>query len=423
LQQRIDAIVSSIETAMMLPPLNVAQTAAAQADWPGVVTGLQQWLQGTGRSLDPDREAWLDLAIAALEAGDFQLRWEIGKLLPQFESAAMTAMLELLTDDATQSEVRWFAVRVLAELPDPTIVPALLQTIAGSPSPELQQVAAQVLGQMGAAVIPQLEPLLTAPSHHPIAAAILAQMRHPEAIPRLIDLAQTSDPATRATAIEALSGFHTPAIAQVILAALGDYHQPVRLMAVRVVGFCFADEPEADWLGAIQPLLQDLDLAVSRQAALTLGRLGTSGAIAALTSVLQSPLTPELLAIDAIRALGWMAQPAAALALGEVWASAPLTEPLRQTLCDQLGRSEDPQIQSIAVDYLINWFSHDPHVGASETLAVAIVTALGRLGDPRAIAPLQAAADRPTPRLHLHRIAALKQLDPSSDLSTNSPCA
>jgi HEAT repeat protein len=398
--------------------LDQAQTLAAQADWPGVVAALQQW-RSVANCPTADRDAWLDLAIAALEAGDFQLRWEIGKLLPQFESAAMTAMLELLIDDATQPEVRWFAVRVLAEFPDPAIVPTLLHTIAQSTSPELQQAAAQILGQMGAAVIPQLEPLLATPSHHPIAAAILAQMRHPEAIPRLLDLAQTSDPSTRAMAIESLSGFHTRAIAEVILAALGDYHQPVRLMAVRTVGFCFADWPEADWLRCIQPLLHDLDLAVSRQAALTLGRLGSSGAIQALATVLRSPLTPEPLAIDAIRALGWMEQPEAIAALGEVWASAPLTEPLRQTLCDQLGRSEDPPVRSIAVDYLIQWF----HADHPETLAVAIVTALGRLGDPRAIGPLQAAADRPAPRLHLHRIAALKQLESRSNLSPNSPCA
>jgi HEAT repeat protein len=408
-------------------PLYRTQSLAAQADWTGVVTGLQQWLQGAERSTatEADRSAWLDLAIQALEAGDFQLRWDIGKLLPKFESAAMTAMLELLTDEATPPEVRWFAVRVLAELPDPAIVPTLLQTT----SPELQQAAAEVLGQMGAAVIPQLEPLLAAPDHQPTAAAILAQMRHPEAIPRLLELAQTSAPHTRATAIEALSGFHTRPIAEVILAALGDYHQPVRLMAVRTVGFCFADWPEADWLGAIQPLLHDVDLAVSRQATLTLGRLGTDGAIAALATVLRSPLTPAALVIDTIRSLGWMEQPAAVNVLGAVWASPTLTEPLRQTLCEQLGRSEDPQIQAIAVDYLIDWFCQDPRVAQSEALAVAIVAALGRLGDPRAIVPLQTTWPHgPAPRLRLHQIAALKQLDPAlsstrPDLSTDSPCA
>jgi HEAT repeat protein len=418
-------MLSPIATPIMSHALSHTQSLAAQADWVGVVAGLQQWLQArSGRDPEADRAAWLDLAIQALEAGDFQLRWDIGKLLPKFESAAMTAMLELLTDDDTRPEVRWFAVRVLAELPDPTIVPALLQTIDQTTSPELQQAAAQVLGQMGAGVIPPLAPLLASPQHQPTAAAILAQMRHPDAIAPLLTLAQTSDPTTRATAIEALSGFHTQPIAEVIWAALGDYQQPVRLMAVRTVGFCFADWPEADWLGAIQPLLHDLDLAVSRQAALTLGRLGTPGAIAALATLLESPLTPELLAIDAIRSLGWMEQPAAATVLGAAWATPTLTEPLRQILCEQLGRSADPQIQAIAVDYLINWFSHDPRVAQSETLAVAIAMALGRLGDPRAIAVLQAAWPHgPAPRLQLHRIAALKQLDSTcSNLSTDSPC-
>jgi hypothetical protein len=81
------------------------------------------------------------------------------------------------------------------------------------------------------------------------------------------------------------------------------------------------------------------------------------------------------------------------------------------------------------VDYLIDWFCQDPRVAQSEALAVAIVAALGRLGDPRAIVPLQTTWPHgPAPRLRLHQIAALKQLDPvlsstRPDLSTDSPCA
>lgn len=396
------------------------QQLAAQADWAQVVVALQQVCQGQARSAtaaldqlpEPEQAAWLDLAMQVFEQGDFQLRWDVGKLLPHFDRAAMTALLELLRDPTIDPDVHWFAVRSLADFPDPAIMPILIETIQTTDSPELQQVAAQVLGQMGLPVLPLLKELLEQPSSRPIGVQILAQMRHPAAIGLLFDLAQDDAAATRATAIDALSGFHSPAIAQRLCEALQDKAQVVRLMAIRSVGFCLADLPDCDWLAAIQPLLHDLDPAVCRQAALTLGRLGTSGAIAALVAVLQAPLTPEPLAIDVIRSLCWMEQAAAVAALAPVWAST-LSAPRRQAMCEHLGRIETPAPQAIAVDQLMLWLADDRLAGAVN-LRQAMITALGGLGDPRAIDLLIQQLPQAEPRLRLHLIAALKQIDPNT---------
>ncbi len=407
--------------------LQQTQQLAAQADWGQVTARLQALLQGDrqfhhppfDRLSDADRAAWLDLAIQVLGAGDFQLRWDVGKLLPRFERAAMTALLELLSDDSTHPDVHWFAVRALADFPDPAIIPALLQTIQTTDAPELQQAAAQVLAQMGAPVMPSLAVLLESPSSRAIAVQVLAQMRQPEVVPMLLSVVEDANPVIRATAIEALSGYHSPAIAQMLYHALGDPDNTVRCSAVRSVGFCFADLPDPDWLNRIQPLLHDADRAISRQAALTLGRLGSLEAVNALTAVLRSPQTPEPLAIDVMRSLCWMEQPAAILALGQLWPDLPPT--LRQTLCEHWGRIETPMLQTLAVDHLIRWFTTDPRIEQWPAVALAIVTALGGLGDPRAIAVLTESLPTAEPRLRLHLVNALNQLNPTDDLIP--PCA
>jgi HEAT repeat protein len=417
-------IVSQVEHQSLL---HQTQQLAAQADWGQVTARLQALLQGDRQFNDQpfsrlspdDRVAWLDLAIQVLEAGDFQLRWDVGKLLPRFEREAMTALLELLSDDATHPDVHWFAVRALADFPDPAIIPTLLQTIQTTDAPELHQAAAQVLAQMGAPVMPSLAVLLESPSSRAIAVQILAQMRHPTVVPMLLGVVADPDPVIRATAIEALSGYHSPTIAQVLLQALGDPDNAVRLTAVRSVGFCFNDLPDPDWLGRIQPLLHDADRAISRQTALTLGRLGSLGAIKALAAVLRSPQTPEPLAIDAIRSLCWMEQQAAILELGQLWSD--MSPTLRQILCEHLGRIETSVLQTMAVDHLMRWFSTDPLVGQWPDVSLAIVTALGSLGDPRAIAILTQSLPTAEPRLRLHLVAALKQINPTDDLI--SPCA
>jgi HEAT repeat protein len=127
---------------------------------------------------------------------------------------------------------------------------------------------------------------------------------------------------------------------------------------------------------------------------------------------LQAPLTPEPLAIDVIRSLCWMEQAAAVAALAPIWAST-LSAPRRQAMCEHLGRIETPAVQAIAVDQLMLWLADDRLAGAVN-LRQAMITALGGLGDPRAIDLLIQQLPQAEPRLRLHLIAALKQIDPNT---------
>lgn len=396
-----------------------AQQYMQQADWAQVTDSLQRLINGEGNLIatdmyqlaTADRAQWLDLAMQVLEYGDFQLRWDIGKLLPAFELEAMTALLELFNDDALDPDVQWFAIRALADFPHPEVMPMLFSLIATSPQPELQQAAANALAQMGPPIISMLSHLLKQPESRSLAVQILAQIRHQDAIPLLLDLAWDTDAATRAIAIDALSAFHSPQIAQVLLGALSDHASVVRLTAVRSVGFCLSDLPDTDWLPYIQPLLYDLDLEVSRQAALTLGRLGTLAAIKTLAETLRSPHTPEPLAIDIIRALCWMEQREAVLELGQIWDETTLSESIRQAICQNLGRVEADTVRPQAVALLITWLADDPGVARSAILCQTVITALGLLGDRQAIDRLIQRLAGVEPWLRLHIVAALKQID------------
>ncbi|MBE9032039.1 HEAT repeat domain-containing protein [filamentous cyanobacterium LEGE 11480] len=400
--------------------LTQAQQFAQASAWSQVAVSLQRLVNGEGNvaatnlaQLAPiERRQWLNLALQALEWGDFQLRWEIGKLLPKFERDAMEALLELLSDDELHPDVRWFAVRALADFPHPEVIPTLLRVVQSSLQPELQQVAANALSQMGPSIVPLLTVLVDRPETRASAAQILTQMRHREAIPLLLELTQDPDAAIRATAIDALSGFHSPQIAQVLLMALADYASEVRLTAVRSVGFCLADLPDTDWLVYIQPLLHDVDLDVSRQAALTLARLATVGATKALAEVLRSPLTPEPLAIDTIRALCWMERHEAVGELHQIWATTTLSQPLRKAICQNLGRVESPLIREQVVGILLEWLAEDACVAQAMVLRQTIITALGLLGDSRAVEQLIQGLAAAESRLQLHLVAALKQIDP-----------
>ncbi|NJN49554.1 MAG: HEAT repeat domain-containing protein [Alkalinema sp. RL_2_19] len=244
-----------------------------------------------------------------------------------------------------------------------------------------------------------------------IAAQILAQMRHREAVPLLIALSRDANPTIRATAIDALSGFHAPQIAPILLGALTDHASAVRLRAVRGVGFCLNDLPNTDWLPYLEPLLSDLDLQVSRQAALTLGRLGTVGAVQALAAVLRSPHTPDQLAIDVIRALCWMERTEAMVELGQIWSTTSLSQPLRQAICQNFGQVETAAIRVQVTGLLIGWLESDADVARSFALQQAIITALGLLGDRQSVDLLIQQLAVKEPRLQLHLIASLKQID------------
>jgi HEAT repeat protein len=407
--------------------LSQAQGAIAQENTIAVLTLLQKWrlmLGDYGRQPlqklpEPHQADWLAIILWLLQQGDFQSRWDAAKFLPDFGTAAIVPLLELLDDETGDPDSQWFIVRVLVEYQHPAIVPTLLRLLQTSPSEELQAAAVDALSQMGPKVLMELPPLLDRPETRRLGVMILAQIRHSETVPMLLPLAQDAQPEVRAIALEALSSFHQRAIAEVLHQGLQDPATKVRLTAVRGVGFCWQDAPTIDWVKALQPLLYDLDVQVGGQAALALGKLGSEAAIAALLAPLDSPHTPSLLAAEIFRALVWTESPQALTAIQNGWDNWPLDLTARSALSAALGQLEKPENRHAASEILLIWLQNavnqpdsvqEAEVNFNQFLSV-VIYAIGQLGQPEAIAPLVQLLGYPATGLRLHLIAALKRID------------
>ena len=396
--------------------LQQAQTAAYRADWALLNQHLQHLLSGdySSCSFDADLSALLlDLALQSLESGDFQDRWDVAKLFPSFGVGAIAPLLDLLQDQDADSEAQWFAIRILSRFNHPSVVTALVDLLKTSINEDLNAMAVNTLAAMGSSAIEILTPLLDQDNTRRLATQTLSQIRHPATVPLLIEIVHDREAKVRATAIEALSSFHTPDITRILIQALRDPSTPVRRAAVIGLGFCTAEVTELDLVSHLRPLLLDLNLDVCRQTAIALGRLGTPAAASVLFQTLQSLNTPESLAIELVRALGWIGTSDALHNLQRSLIQLPLASVCQEILV-VLGRVDHPDQKRQATQILLDLLQQDGTFAQSASARQAIALALKQLGDPAALNPLINLLADPHVSVRLHVIAALKSLAPEA---------
>jgi HEAT repeat protein len=367
-------------------------------------------------------QAWA-LASAALLAGDFQTRWELGKtftrllsLIDQTPTAlepAIAPFLTLLNDPTADWELRWFVIRILGELNHPTVVQALAEFLqqADEEDEELYELAATVLANLGKAAIATLTTLLTNDQTRLIAVRALAQIRTPETITPLLTVVNDSQVAIRQISLEALGSFHDPRIPAVLTYALSDVAASVRREAVISLGMRPELAAELNLVRLLRDRLWDFNLEVCQQAAIALGRIGTSDAAEALGKVLQSATTPSVLQVTAIQALSWIEQP---IALDYLQPALQLGNPeVQQAIVTALGRMTSPELRPQVAQVLISALQSSPN-SPTPAIKQAIALSLGRLGEVIAVEPLVQLLADPEISVQLHAIAALKQLAPES---------
>lgn len=406
--------------------LQPAQVAASTGNWSLVSECLQEFLLNDDRAIaiedllsDHDTATeFLDLALQVLQFGNFHQGWEIAKLLPTLSNrtvpisvrdALITRLIDLLQDDETDSEVQWFAIRILSEFDHPKIVQSLIAVLQTSDNDELNSAAIAALSKFGSTAIPVMTELLNDPSTRLLAVQTLGQIRHSEIIPLLLQVVNDPNAQVRAIAIDALGSFHTPEITTVLVQALQDLAVPVRRAAVTSLGFRHLEECHSlEVIKHLRPLLFDLNLDVCRQSAIALGRLGTPDAVAALFEVLRSPHTPEPLALEIIRALGWSNSREGLDSL-EHALDLPCSEMLHLELINTLGRVDAPELKSQATIVLLKALQNSAH--QSVLVRQAIALSLGQLGDRAALMPLIHLLSDSDVGVRLHVISALKMLD------------
>ena len=392
--------------------LEQAQVAADRKNWPELVECLQQV---TANGSQPQEqhilEPTVNLAIAVLEWGDFQDRWEIAKVFPNLGNCAIAPLIAVLEDEDADTEPRWFAARILGKFDRPEVIQALVTLVKNSDE-ELSQIAAETLGNFGTTAIESLANLLLQEESRQFATAALAQIRRTETIPPLLTVVGDSKVGVRVAAIEALSSFHDSRIPPVLVAALKDPATAVRKEAVRALGVRAYLDAELDLVNLLKPLLWDIRLEVCQSAAIALGRLKTDAAAAALFELLLHPATPVELQIETVRALSW-SETATALEylqqtlIAEIHNTNSL---VCQEIVTVLGRVEKPELKALAAEILSDLLaSNHPAVeftGIKQSLALG----LGKLGDMRALDALISMLGDADNSVRLHCTAALKQL-------------
>ncbi|KYC38178.1 PBS lyase [Scytonema hofmannii PCC 7110] len=408
-----------------------AEEAYEAADWSLLIQSLQQ-LTLEEKSEYPEeeknQERLLELALSALESGDFQQRWEIAKVFPRLGKIVIPELIAILEDRDAEEELRWYAARILGDLKSRDAIAPLMELLKTNENEEIKEVAATALEQMGKIAIATLTEVLVQDDigenssyHNPIhveetrllAVKALACVRQKEVIPPLLSVAQDPQVTIRTVAIEALSSFHDPRVPPVLLNALDDVAAPVRKEAVLGLGFRRDLCSELDLVAKLQQRLYDFNLDVCCSAAIALSKMGSDTAAQHLFQVLVSPYTPTRLQLEAIRALSWV---------GTLWGIEYLQQAfyqlelptLWQEIVTVLGRVSHSALNDKATEILLDIVQKNHPSVEISSIKSAIALSLGQLGNKQAISTLiQMQTDRDA-QVRLHAIAALKNLSPDN---------
>ncbi len=402
---------------MILNILSQAQTAAQQKDWSLLNQYLQQLITAkpeknaeiASQLTTAELEQVLHLALDVLNAGDFQERWDVAKVFPKLGENALAPLITIMQDEDAETELRWFAGRILAGFNHPTVVTSLIELIQTTEDEELVEMARTGLINLGSSAIDALTSLLSQEESRLLAVRSLAQIRSSQTIAPLLTVVKDQNVTVRATAIEALSSFHDARIPPILLSALQDLAAPVRKEAVVGLGLRPDLRDELDLVNHIKPLLYDFNIDVCSCAAIALGRLGTDNAATALFSLLKSPATPKIFQIIVVRALAWIETSYSLDCLRQGLTITPATS--QEIIIMQLGRIEKQDLKSQAADILIEYLNSG-QLTQQTSLKNSLALALGQLGEIKAIDSLiQILADSDS-SVQLHAIAALKTLAP-----------
>lgn len=391
-----------------------AQAAYDTADWSSLIQCLQtltlaENFEASQRA--KKQEYLLELALAVLQFGDFEQRWEIAKVLTRMEKIALPSLINILVDEDAEEELRWYAARILGDFKNPDTIVPLVELLKNDDNEELREIAATALGQMGAVAINALTELLTEKQTRLLAVQVLSYIRQKEIITPLLGVVQDSQVAVRAIAIEALSSFHDPRISPVLLNALDDVVAIVRREAVLGLGFRSDLRSELDLVEKLQRRLYDFNIDVCCAAAVSLSRMGCDSAAQHLFQVLISPHTPTQLQLEAIRALSWV---------GTISGLEYLKQALHQlqspTLCLEivtvLGRVSGETLTDKAVDILLETLKQNHSAIELSSVKSAVALSLGLLGKIQAKDALVQLLTDEDAQVRLHTIAALKKLAP-----------
>ncbi|MEL6495409.1 MAG: HEAT repeat domain-containing protein [Cyanobacteria bacterium J06623_7] len=353
-----------------------------------------------------DWQTAFDLALSMLLQGEFQHKWEIAKIFPRLGKDIIEPLSLMALDETVEPEVRWFMCQILGHFAEQSVVLVLVQLLQQSSDRELMEMAGKTLTKIGDQAVEALIDLISQPEYTLLAVQSLSYIRTTATISPLIDVTNHPEAGVRAIAVSALGSFHDRRIPPVLLAALEDKASQVRQEAAIALGFRADLCEEINLVEQLQPLLYDLNLAVCRQTAVSLGRMGRDEANLALLKVLQAETTPASFKSDLIKALGWSRQASGITYLGEALINA--SELVMQEIIVVLGRTSTPELKLQAARVLTDFYHRQS--GLAATIEQTLATSLGQLGDPSTRSVLEQLATSSDRKVQLHAVSALKKL-------------
>ena len=403
------------------------QRSVALQDWPWVVRSVQGILiEGVPLS-EAQQDSVIEALILALEWGDFQVRWDVAKVLPGLGDRAIGPLLEWLQEEDLDEDVQWFGIRMLGRWAGDAGLNRLLEVLQ-SGTPDLQAMALSVLIQQGNTILDRILPLLITDETRLLAVKILSGIRSRDTLDLLLTVVTDEDPEIRTVALEALSSFQDERLGLVFVKAMSDRVTTVRQTAAMAMGFCHTLSA-SDRVTHLLPLLWDIQLSVCCAAAHSLGRINHEDSIVALQKALFSQPLPTVLGLELVRSLFHIGNTVgyedAIVGLGAyVMTRINFSNQNRPTsnlsldinlevvseIVQILGRVETLIAKPIVLYTVLKCLEQQPVNTIDRTLAI---TTLGHLKDPRSIDPLIQQLIYPAPSLRLHILHALQKIDPS----------
>ncbi|MGY6529555.1 MAG: HEAT repeat domain-containing protein [Cyanobacterium sp.] len=300
----------------------------------------------------------LHSALVVLKNGSFEERWAIAKILVKYGDVVIEPLKEDILNENEDSEYRWFALKIISQLENPDIILIISELLNTTEDEDLISVGTQILASQGERAISILTTLLDSPDYRLLATKALAQIPHRLVIKPLISVADDDNVDVRLSAIASLSNFDDPDIIPILEKSLRDYNSSIRKEAL--IGLTRKSKyyTSQQLVNLIAPFLDDIDLTVCQQTAISLSHIANKSATDILFSTLIKQYTPIPLQHTIIKSLAWQETTHSIYALEK--ALYLVSEEICCEIIAILGRINKPEIKENITKISLKFYqNHD----------------------------------------------------------------
>lgn len=309
-----------------------------------------------GYLLDNGDSISLETALEILARGSFEAKWVISKVLVRYGEKIIPVLRDVILDENADLEFRCSACKIVAQIKSPEVILIVSELFAVTQEEELINLAIETLASGGKESIEFLSGLLKEEEYRFLAVKTLAQIPHSAIIQPLLSVVKDENREVRILALSALKNFDRASILKVMIEALEDVDSGVRKEALIGIGLKMKKSQAIPLISVVSPLLNDLNLTVAQQAAMTLSKSYHPLAVDSLAKVLNSSYTPIPLKVTIIKSLAWIETEKSIKCLAEYLQIGD--DFLKVEIIKVLGRIRQNSLKTIAIEILNNFYQN-----------------------------------------------------------------